>query len=80
MAFKFFGPGEALMARMRMTAKFMLVSLSLAVPLLVLLWLYVGNINEQISFAESEREGVRYSKVAIPAFASFQSHRGMEVL
>jgi methyl-accepting chemotaxis protein-1 (serine sensor receptor) len=80
MAIKFFGPGEAVMAKMRMPGKFAIVALSLAVPLLALLWLYIANIGEQIDFAQLEREGVRYSKVAMPTFANFQSHRGMEVL
>lgn len=80
MALAVFRPGERLMQRLRMPGKFAVVSVSLLVPLLVLLWLYIDSTNQQIDFAAQERVGVSYLQVGLPSIDKFQSHRGQALL
>ena len=75
-----FQPGQSLMQRLRMPAKFAIVTIAMAIPLFSLLWLYVDKMRSDIVFAQTERDGTRYVEMAVSSLGHFQAHRGQELL
>jgi signal transduction histidine kinase/DNA-binding response OmpR family regulator len=53
-------PGVALMNRLRYPQKFVLVSLVFAVPLGLMMYLWLVEIGDQLAFAHKERAGLEY--------------------
>ena len=70
-------PGIALLGRMKYAGKFGLISLIFAVPIAVLIYLLVSEVNSSIAFAEKERAGVAYLMPLRGVLENFQQHRGM---
>ena len=73
-------PGEQLMSRLRMPAKFSIVSVAFLLPLLVLTWLYVTKASADIAVAEMELSGARYAKLLQPVTSHWAEHRGASLL
>ena len=72
-----FKPATALMDRFRYSVKFGLIFTLVFIPLLVLSYLLISNINDEINFFENERSGLAYIKNVRPLIAEVQQHRGM---
>jgi signal transduction histidine kinase/DNA-binding NarL/FixJ family response regulator len=53
-------PGVALMNRVRYPQKFALVSLVFALPLGLMMYLWLAEISDRLAFARKERDGVEY--------------------
>ncbi len=53
-------PGVALMNRLRYPQKFTLVSLVFAIPLGLIMYLWLAEVGERLAFARKERAGVEY--------------------
>lgn len=69
-------PGVRLFRRLSFGAKAAIISASFLVPLLLLGWYYVGNINAQIGFSGKERLGVAYAQRLVPVLEAGQRWRG----
>ncbi|WP_348695095.1 methyl-accepting chemotaxis protein [Duganella fentianensis] len=76
----FFAPGKRLMRQLRMPTKFSLIVVALLVPLLMLLFLYVSNANQDIDFALKEKTGVRYHRQVNVLMNTSLQHRGQALL
>jgi methyl-accepting chemotaxis protein-1 (serine sensor receptor) len=75
-----FAPGKRLMRQLRMPTKFALIVVALLVPLLMLLFLYVSNANQDIDFALKEQTGIRYHRQVNALMNSSLQHRGQSLL
>src|ERR1051325_3171508 len=53
-------PAVSLMSRLRYPQKFVLVSLVFAVPLALMMFLWLGELRDRIAFASDERIGLEY--------------------
>ncbi len=53
-------PGVALMNRLRYPQKFALVSLVFAIPLGLMMYLWLAEIEDRLAFARKERAGLEY--------------------
>src|SRR5512134_2260850 len=53
-------PGVALMNRLRYPQKFALVSLVFAIPLGLMMYLWLAEIADRLAFARKERAGLEY--------------------
>src|SRR5512139_1347303 len=53
-------PGVALMNRLRYPQKFTLVSLVFAIPLGLIMYLWLAEVGARLAFARKERAGVEY--------------------
>ena len=56
----FLAPGVRLMSRLSYPRKFVLISLLFAIPLALMMYLWLREIGERIAFAEKERAGLEY--------------------
>ncbi|MBR7800798.1 methyl-accepting chemotaxis protein [Undibacterium fentianense] len=80
MAFNIFGPGKLIMRSLRMPAKFSIIVVTLLIPLMMLLYLYVNKANADIDFAENEATGVHFHKRVNPLMDAVLFHRGQALL
>jgi len=72
-----FLPAEALMNRLRYPLKFTLITMVMLVPMVLLSYFHVSNLNSEISFLEKERQGIRYINAMRPLLEQLPRHRGM---
>ncbi len=72
-----FKPATALMDRFRYSIKFGFIFALVFIPLLVLSYLLISNINDEIHFFENERNGLAYIKAVRPLVEHMPQHRGM---
>jgi methyl-accepting chemotaxis protein len=70
-------PGMALMGRLKYARKFGLISLIFMLPIVLLVYFFISEVNGGIRFAEKERHGVAYLKPLKVVLANMQQHRGM---
>ncbi len=70
-------PFTAIMARLSYGKKFALVSVLFAIPLAWLLYIWVANNQEELSFLSSERQGAEYIQEIMPLILQVQQHRGL---
>jgi DNA-binding TFAR19-related protein (PDSD5 family) len=80
MSIDVFEPGKYLMRRLRMPAKFSIILITLLIPLIMLLYLYVRKSNADIEFARNERVGVQYHAQIHPIIDAVLQHRGQALL
>ena len=80
MSLNIFGPGKQLMRSLRMPAKFSIIMITLLIPLMMLLYLYVNKANADIDFAKNERIGVEYHAQVNPIMDAVLQHRGQALL
>jgi methyl-accepting chemotaxis protein-1 (serine sensor receptor) len=80
MSLAIFKPGEMLMQRLRMPAKFSLVTVAFVLPLAFVLWVAVSQKNDEINFANKERAGVSYDTQILKLVQAAQSWRSSIVL
>ena len=74
--FSFWGPGVALMSRMRLPAKLLLLSAMLLVPLLLVCLQLLQRFQEDIQFIQGEQAGVQVLAPVVRLVALTQTHRG----
>ena len=72
-----FALGMGLMNRMRYGYKFGLISLIFVLPITVLIYFLVTEVNAGIAFAQKERTGVAYLQPLRKVLEGVQQHRGM---
>ncbi|NLW04681.1 MAG: methyl-accepting chemotaxis protein [Pseudomonadaceae bacterium] len=72
-----FAPGVALLNRLRYPHKFLLIGTLFLVPLLLLGYLLIQEVNERINFMEQERPGIEYIAQLREIIQPMQQHRGM---
>lgn len=72
-----FAPGVALLNRLRYPHKFLLIGTLFLVPLLLLGYLLIQEVNERISFMEQEQPGIEYIAQLREIIQPMQQHRGM---
>ena len=70
-------PGVALMGRLSLVNKFLLVSFFMLVPLAYTAFLHLSETRKQIDFMVSERDGLSYIKPLLRLSRLTQAHRGM---
>ncbi|WMW80295.1 methyl-accepting chemotaxis protein [Undibacterium cyanobacteriorum] len=80
MAIGIFEPGKRLMRSLRMPAKFSIIMVTLLIPLMVLLYLFVSKENADIAFARNEAIGVSYHDRVNPIMDAVLQHRGQALL
>jgi methyl-accepting chemotaxis protein len=80
LSFNIFDPGKKIMRSLRMPAKFSIVVVTLLIPLMMLLYLYVSKANGDIDFAENEAIGVDYHERVNPLMDAVLQHRGQALL
>ncbi|MBC3806691.1 hypothetical protein H8K52_04940 [Undibacterium seohonense] len=80
MSFNIFGPGKQIMRSLRMPAKFSIIVVTLLIPLMMLLYLYVSRANAEIEFAEDEATGVYFHQHVNPLMDAVLQHRGQVLL
>jgi methyl-accepting chemotaxis protein len=68
-------PGRALMARLTLFRKLILIGLAMILPLPVITLAYVGTQGDQISFSADERIGIRYLEPLHPLLADVTESR-----
>jgi signal transduction histidine kinase/DNA-binding response OmpR family regulator len=72
-------PAIALMNRLRYPQKFMLVGLLLVLPLAVVLYQFLVQINKDIDFNSKEIRGVIYNAPLVDVLQGVQMHRALSV-
>lgn len=72
-----FAPGVALLNRLRYPHKFLLIGTLFLVPLLLLGYLLIQEVNERINFMEQEQPGIEYIAQLREIIQPMQQHRGM---
>lgn len=72
-----FSPAAALMDRFRYSAKFSIIFIIVFIPLIVLSYLLVSSITDEIAFFENERSGLVYIQSVRPLLEHMPQHRGM---
>ncbi len=65
------------MSRLRYGHKFVLISVLILIPFLLLLWLWVTALQQEIDRARSESQGVAYMEALLPFMLEIQQHRGL---
>ncbi|WP_020620933.1 methyl-accepting chemotaxis protein [Paenibacillus daejeonensis] len=70
-------PAAFLMSRLKYGQKFLVIGLALVIPMLLLVWLWLVNLQEEISVIASERDGVVYVESLMPLMLELQQHRGL---
>jgi len=63
------------MNRLRYPQKFALMAFLFSLPLLLFLFLLVGEINKDVSLAKKERLGLEFEQAAMRFFEDIQQHR-----
>src|SRR5690349_9441936 len=74
-----FMPAIALMGRLKISSKFMLVSILFVLPLALTATLLIGNIQDQIAFTQKELTGAEYIKATQSLLQHIQQHRALTV-
>ena len=72
-----FSPGVSFLNRLRYPQKFLLVSICFLIPLVLALYLLIGEFSYQIKFTEAERLGIEYNNATRRLIDNVQQHRGM---
>jgi len=72
-----FAPGVALLNRLRYPHKFLFIGILFLVPLLLLGYLLIQEVNERIDFMEQEQPGIEYIAQLREIIQPMQQHRGM---
>ena len=70
-------PGIALMSRLKYAWKFGLISLIFMLPITLLAYFFISEVNGGIRFAEKEQHGVAYLLPLKEVLSDMQQHRGM---
>ena len=70
-------PAVALMNRLKYPQKFMLVGLLLILPLIMVLFQFLVQIQKDIDFADNERKGLQYSTPLVALLQTVQQHRSL---
>jgi methyl-accepting chemotaxis protein len=70
-------PSAALMGRLKFPLKFAVIAISFALPMLVVGYYFLHEINSNISFALNERRGVEYDRPLTRALFSLVNHQGV---
>jgi methyl-accepting chemotaxis protein len=70
-------PGMALMGRLKYARKFGLISLIFMLPIALLTYFFINEVNSGIRFAEKEQHGVAYLVPLKEVLSDMQQHRGM---
>jgi signal transduction histidine kinase/HPt (histidine-containing phosphotransfer) domain-containing protein/ActR/RegA family two-component response regulator len=73
-------PAVGLMNRLRYPQKFLLISLLFAIPLGLMMFLWLTQIGQQLAFARQERIGLRYSSGLAQVFEPLQRSHGLAIL
>ncbi|HTD03805.1 methyl-accepting chemotaxis protein [Undibacterium sp.] len=73
-------PAIALMQRLRLFPKFLIVAVLFSVPAILVTGLLINELNKSISFAERERAGVQQVRMAQDLLKQMQQHRGLRHL
>lgn len=74
---KIFAPGIALMNQLKYPKKFLLIGLCFFLPLCIILYQLISEIDKQIEFTQKERLGIEYNNVTKTLIDDMQQHRGM---
>jgi signal transduction histidine kinase/HPt (histidine-containing phosphotransfer) domain-containing protein len=73
-------PAVALMNRLRYPQKFLLISLLFAVPLGLMMYLWLAQLEQQLAFARQERTGLQYASALAQVFEPLQRSHGLAIL
>lgn len=65
------------MNRLRYPQKFALMAFLFSLPVLLFLYLLIGEINKDVSLAKKERLGLEFEQAAMRFFQDVQQHRGL---
>lgn len=72
-------PFASVMSRLKYAQKFVLLSVILVIPIVVLLASLLSELQSNIKFAQNEQTGVQYIKSVFPVMIQVQQHRGTSV-
>lgn len=70
-------PGVVLINRLRYPVKFMLVTLVMLIPMVVMGWLLISEIDSKVDSLKAERMGLEYLGGIRPLIQHIPQHRGM---
>lgn len=70
-------PGITLLNSLRYPHKFLLIGISFLLPLVIMAFFLVNEVNERIDFMQGERQGVEYLSLLRKPLDDLQQHRGM---
>ncbi len=70
-------PAVKILSRLKYAQKFGLIGLTLIIPLVLFMFLYISQTNAQIDFAEKERLGLEYIVTVRKLLEHVPQHRGM---
>lgn len=70
-------PGIALISRLKYAWKFGLISLIFMLPIVLLAYFFITEINDGIRFSEKEQHGLAYLTPLKEVLSDMQQHRGM---
>ena len=73
-------PGVLLMNRLRYPRKFALISALFAIPLGLMMYLWLTEIGERVAFAEKERRGLEYVVALRRLLEPLERSRGLALL
>ncbi|MEK6813286.1 MAG: methyl-accepting chemotaxis protein [Nitrospirota bacterium] len=73
------GPAVSLLGRLKYAQKFALIGLTLLIPLVLFMVLYISQTNAQIGLSEKERLGLEYIVTVRKMLEHVPQHRGMSV-
>ena len=76
---KFFKPITYIMNRLKFVGKFSLIGGLLAIPILVLTFILVTDINENLNILEKRQTGSKYSQLLKDLIQDVQQHRALAV-
>ncbi|WP_080847452.1 methyl-accepting chemotaxis protein [Cytobacillus gottheilii] len=76
---KIFKPVTSLMNSMKFGAKFSLIGALIAVPIIILLYLYLTDINEQLTASKTRQIGAEHSVQLKNLLENVQKHRALSV-
>ncbi|HET8707211.1 MAG TPA: hypothetical protein VFM46_12990, partial [Pseudomonadales bacterium] len=71
-----FAPSIALLNRLKIPAKFILVSVIFIIPLCITGTLLLRNLNDRLDFTETEKLGLTYFNRHLTLLQRVQQHRG----
>lgn len=74
---RFFAPALFVMNRLTYSRKLILIGLLFTIPMVVMMYMLIAEMNKEIDFAEKEQIGVKYVKSVKGFLADVQKHRGM---
>jgi methyl-accepting chemotaxis protein len=77
MFFKLLAPFTFVISRLKYSQKFLLTSVLFAIPLILVLNLWLGQLQEDVRFTQKEEKGVIVIHSIMPLLLNFQQHRGL---